>query len=68
MVEFPIPKDGCSGCKIEIFGIDEVYPDVYGADSLQAIELALRSIDGILSRLRKNYDLYFLSGEPYFEP
>jgi hypothetical protein len=58
--------ESCAGCHVEIEGLDEKYSEVYGGDSIQAIHLA-SNIDPFLERLRKKYDLYWLSGEPYFE-
>jgi hypothetical protein len=59
--------DGTGGCSVEFQGIDEDYLDeVYGADLLQALQLAT-DIEPTLRRLSKKYDLYFPSGEPYFD-
>ena len=58
---------GTAGCRWEIDGLPEKPTDtVYGADSLQALQLA-SNIDGVLRSLGKKYEFYFLSGEPYFE-
>jgi len=57
--------EGCSGCHVDIHGLDERYSEVYGGDSLQAIQLAA-NVDPFLKRLQKKYDIYWLSGEPYF--
>jgi len=40
--------------------------DVYGMDSLQAVNMA-SNIDAVLERLGKKYDFYWSSGEPYFD-
>ncbi len=66
MVNFPVGEEGCWGCHIEIAGLDEKYSEVYGADSLQAVHLA-SNVEPFLSRLQKKYDLFFPSGEPYFD-
>lgn len=66
MVNFPVGEEGCWGCHVEIAGLDEKYSEVYGADSLQAINFA-SDVDHFLKRLQKKYDLFFLSGEPYFD-
>lgn len=68
MVEFPI-HPGAAGCSIRVVGIGTDYYDqeVYGADSLQAIQLAT-NVESILKRISKTYDLYFNDGEPYFKP
>jgi hypothetical protein len=68
VVGFPIGKD-VYGCHVEIDGIEEmdaIYPEVYGADSLQAINIA-SNVETFLKRLGKKYDLYWLSGDPYFQ-
>jgi len=64
-VSFPV-GGGVVGCHIELDGLDEKCPEVYGADSLQAINIA-SNLEPFLKRLQKKYDLYWLSGEPYFE-
>ncbi|CAJ9896833.1 Uncharacterised protein [Burkholderia pseudomallei] len=40
---------------------------VYGADAVQALELAVQDMEHYLLRLSKKYDFYFDDGEPYFE-
>lgn len=65
MVNFSI-GDGVAGCHIELDGIDEEYPETYGADTLQAINIA-SNLEPFLKRLQKKYDLFWLSGEPYFD-
>jgi hypothetical protein len=56
----------CFGCHIELVGVDETISDVYGADSLQAINIA-SDVESILKRLENKYNLYWASGDPYFE-
>lgn len=58
--------NGVSACKVCIHGIDMESFEVYGADDLQAVHLA-SNIESLLRRISKNYDLFWLSGEPYFE-
>ena len=62
------------GCSIEVKGIDgnEVFEgsnthEVYGADSVQALEIAV-NVEPLLRRLNKKYDIYFPDGELYFDP
>ncbi len=56
-----------AGCRWEFDGLPENVSDTdYGADSVQALQLAA-NIDGVLTSLRRKYDFYFPSGEPYFE-
>lgn len=58
---------GTAGCTIEFEGLPEsLVEEVYGADSLQALALAT-DVDPYLKGLGKKYDLYWPSGEPYFE-
>jgi len=59
--------EGAAGCSISIEGNDiSVKEEAYGADLLQALQLAV-NIDPILKNLSKKYDFYFASGEPYFD-
>lgn len=67
MMDFAVGEQGCSGCHVGIVGLDEKYPDVYGADSLQAVSLASGAVASLLKRLSKKYDFFHLSGEPYFD-
>ncbi len=64
-VKFPV--DGViAGCHVKIEGLDEPGYDLYGMDSLQAVNLA-SDIDPLLDRLSGNYDFFWSTGEPYFE-
>ncbi len=65
IVEFPI-GEGVTGCSIHIEGMPEKEHDLYGVDSIQALNIAT-NIEPLLERLQKKYDLYWSSGEPYFE-
>jgi hypothetical protein len=59
--------EGTAVCTVEFEGIpDETQGDTYGADSLQALQLAA-DIEPALKRLSKRYDLYFPTGEGYFD-
>ena len=59
--------EGTAGCSVEIVGLDnEFLEEVYGADLLQALQLAA-NVDPLLEHFRKKYDFFFSSGEPYFE-
>ena len=65
-VNFPI-HEGAAGCSVEFDGLDDGYLDeVYGADSIQALQLAA-DVEPILKRYSEKYDFYFPTGEPYFE-
>jgi len=58
---------GTAVCKIEFNGLPEnLVEEVFGADSIQALSLAT-NIDPYLKRLQKEYDWYWIDGEPYFE-
>ena len=59
--------EGSAGCVISFDGLPEKEMTVHGADSVQAIELAVGSMEDYLRRLSKKYDFYFDDGEPYFE-
>ena len=65
--------EGTAGCTVEFIGLEpgEVFEhdnihEVYGIDSLQALELAV-NIEPALKRLNRKYDIYFPCGELYFE-
>ena len=65
-VNFKI-SEGVAGCIFELNGLPEQITDtVYGADSIQALQLAC-NIDGLLKSLGRKYQFYFATGEPYFE-
>jgi hypothetical protein len=66
-VNFPF-QPGTAGCIVRIDGLPEVMEEVtYGADSVQALELAVRGVEPILERVGKRHELFFPTGEPYFE-
>jgi len=59
--------EGVAGCTVDFDGLPEVTSEtVYGADLLQALQLAV-NIEPILKRLSRKYDFYFPTGERYFE-
>jgi len=51
MVDHPV-GEGVAACRVELNGLDEEYPEVYGADTLQAINLA-SDVEHLLKRLQK---------------
>ena len=55
-----------AGCCIVVDGLDGFDEVVYGVDSLQAVHLAA-DIEGFLKRLHTRFDLFWNTGEPYFE-
>ncbi len=66
MVNFKFDH-GTAGCTIEFDGLPESFVEkVYGADSIQALELAT-DVDPYLKCLEKKYDFYWPSGESYFD-
>ena len=57
--------EGTAGCTVEVIGLkageafeNENVHEVYGADSMQALELAV-NIEPLLKRLSKIYNIYF---------
>jgi hypothetical protein len=61
------PDADASSCVVEFDGIpDANLGDIYGADSIQALQLAV-DIEPVLKRLSKCYNFYFPSGEGYFD-
>jgi hypothetical protein len=65
---------GTAGCTVEFIGLKEGYVfekgnlhEVYGADSMQALQIAV-DIEPALKRLSKKYNIYFPTGELYFDP
>ena len=61
------PDADTASCIVEFDGIpDANLGAVYGADSLQALQLAV-DIEPVLKRLSKRYDFYFPTGEGYFD-
>lgn len=66
MVKFPI-GEGLVGCHVETSGLGNEYThEVYGVDGIQALELA-SNIEPYLESLSKKYNLYWPTGEDYFE-
>ena len=66
MVKFKFDP-GTAGCTIEFDGLPEgLTEEVFGADSVQALALAA-DIDPYLRGMRKKFDFFWLSGEPYFD-
>jgi hypothetical protein len=65
-VDFPV-SEGTGACRIEFVGFPVAVEDtVYGADTVQALQLAI-DVDPLLKRFSDRYDIYFPTGEPYFE-
>jgi hypothetical protein len=65
-VNFPF-HPGTAGCIVRIEGLPEALEEVtYGADALQALELAVSGVEPILKRVDKQHELFFPTGEPYF--
>lgn len=59
--------EGTARCLFSFDGLDERGMQVTGADTLQAVELAINAVEPTLRRLSKKYEFYFLTGEPYFD-
>ena len=64
-VKFPVDGE-TSGCRVEIKGLDEPSFDLFGMDSLQAVNLA-SDIESLIERLSDKYDFCWITGEPYFD-
>ena len=62
------PDADTSSCIFEFEGIPDVKPnETFGADSIQALQLAIEDVEAILKRLSDRYEFYFPTGEGYFE-
>lgn len=59
--------DAAAGCDYWFDGLDEKSMEVHGADTLQAIELAVNDVDKYLRQLSRKYDFFFPDSERYFE-
>jgi len=58
---------GVFGCQIKTIGLDTEPYTAYGADSLQAANLASNAVDFFLKQLQKKYDFFYQDdGSPYF--
>jgi len=65
-VEFDF-NEGTAVCSVQFMGLPGATPEhIYGADSLQALQLAA-DVEPILKRLSQKYDFYFPTGEGYFD-
>jgi hypothetical protein len=61
------PDSDTSSCLVEFQGIpDANLGEIFGADSIQALQLAL-DIEPVLKRLSERYDFFFPTGEGYFD-
>jgi hypothetical protein len=61
------PDADTSSCVVEFDGIpDANLGEIYGADSIQALQLAV-DIEPVLKRLSKRYEFYFPTGDGYFD-
>lgn len=58
--------EGTSGCTVEFDGLSELNNEVFGVDKLHALSLAV-DIDPCIKSMTKNYDFFWLDGEPYFD-
>jgi hypothetical protein len=65
-VNFPVDED-TAACSVQLVGLDSKHSQVtYGADSLQALQLA-SDVEPMLRRLSEEFDLFFPTGESYFD-
>ncbi|PZQ96907.1 MAG: hypothetical protein DI533_15210 [Cereibacter sphaeroides] len=58
--------ESASCCRIYFEGLDEQARTIFGMDSLQAVNLA-SDVEHLLEWLHKKYDIFWLTGEPYFD-
>lgn len=65
-VDIPF-AEGAAGCVISFDGLPEKEHAVIGGDTLQALEIAVGSAESTLRRLSKKFDIYFDTGESYFD-
>ena len=69
LTEGSVPFDfaqGTSGCVVKFIGLPEGETVRYGADRIQALELAA-DINPLLKRLSRKYDFFWEDEGPYFE-
>jgi len=66
-------SEGTAGCSVEFIGLKDgvVFKkrnehEVYGVDSMQALQLAV-DIEPALKRLSKKYNIFFPCGDLYFD-
>ena len=60
--------EGVAACSVTFDGLADGEPHlIYGADSVQALALAVSMVEPFLKRLSKKYDISFPTGENYFE-
>ena len=57
---------GTAGCRIEFDNLPESDIEVHGVDTVQALHFA-SDLEPYLKGLEKKYDIYWSSGEPYFD-
>lgn len=65
LVKFPVDET-MAACYVEFDGMDEQSFEVYGMDSMQAINMA-SNLEATLKRLSLKYDFFWMTGEPYFD-
>lgn len=64
-VGYEVPES-TSGCIVSFDGLPEKEISVVGADTFQALQLAIDAAESYLKRLSKKYDFYF-DGDHYFD-
>jgi len=58
--------EGTAGCDIEFDGLPQKTISVYGADTLQALQLAV-DIDPYLRGLSRTYEFFYDNGDSYLD-
>lgn len=59
-------SEGVASCEVEFEGINGETRAVHGADTVQALEMAV-NFEPTLRRLSRRYRFFWPSGEPYFD-
>lgn len=58
--------EGTAGCDIEFDGLPQKTISVYGADTLQALQMAV-DIDPYLRGLSRTYEFFYDNGDAYLD-
>lgn len=56
-----------AACPVAIVGMDERREDIHGIDPLNALELAIKFVDQLLSGREPTEQIKWPDGEPYFD-
>ena len=66
VINEPQPEDGGANysCVCEITGAPDISVKIFGADAIQAAELAIRHLDTEFEILTREFDVYYTDGTP----